>query len=148
MHTRRTFLTAASALTLNSMLPSSVSAASAGDGVFTNASLGAYTQGLLTQAHFEKLLGTLFMVFLPSGNVSYLRLHKVVSCSTNRKDSLKVAAKQTIASFSLSFHSADPTFTQGSYLLDHGTLGRFAVFLVQGATTPGAATFEATFTSL
>ena len=149
MLTRRHFLTSASALCVVSASPAFAGTSRPSEDVFTNASLGAYTQHLLTRAHSEKLLGTLFMVFVPDQDARYLYLHKVVALDTKPREKSAVRPGEVkMGSFSLSFKGNGPTFPQGTYLVDHGTLGRFALFLVAGSITPGAVTFEATFTSL
>jgi len=153
MSSRRQFLaTSAAALAVVS-LPKSLLAERLGGDVFTSASLGAYTQGILSQATFEGLIGTQFKAFLDNNAVAYLRLESVIggtSAETAPRlrgnvatPALRTSATQMV-SFQVSFSTGGAKFGQGSYLLDHGTLGRFACFLVPSSPA-GGATCSATF---
>ena len=168
MHNRRRFVVASAALVTSVTLPKSLFASHTSDDVFTNASLGAYSQGLLTQANFERVIGSQFTLFIKKNNVSYLRLLTVESLgpqtggvlssqpspSTPRAKSLAVpmpgasTLAQQVVGFHLTFSTEGAAFDQGTYLVDHGTLGRFALFLVPGDPTHGNGSCGATFTSL
>lgn len=157
MPTRRHFLASSSAVCALAVVPKSLLAQSA-RAVFTNASMGAYTQGILTMANFTALVGSTFTAFLPDGGFAYLRLQSVTSLSTSQTSSnFATRAVQSHAeqpaqlldnSFLLTFASGNQVLPQSTYLVDHGTLGSFAVFLVPGSTTPGSATAHATFSYL
>ena len=164
MPSRRNFLAAAAAAMTGAALPHSLFAERLGGDVFTNASLGAYTQGLLTQTTFEKHLGSVFTAFLENNAVGYLLLQKVdglqasmtaTNPSLPTANSLQpaatlatqhtvAAAQQQMTAFHLTF-STSAVFNQGTYLLDHGILGRFAAFLVPGDAVKGSGTCGATF---
>ena len=140
MSSRRHFLAAAAATITFAALPKSLFAERLGGDVFSNASLGAYAQGLLTQATFEKHIGSVFTAFLDNNAVGYLTLEKV----TAQPASSATTKQVQITSFHLSF-STNAVFSQGTYLLDHGILGRFAAFLVPGDPVKGSGTCGATF---
>jgi hypothetical protein len=169
MSNRREFLTASAAVFTSSVLPHSLSAQRPGERVggevFTEASLGIYAQGQLTRQRFEELVGSLFMAFLDNSAVAYMRLTHVsefgpmdVTASSARPANLHAmqawnglpAAGHTpvVTSFHLTFNTGGQVFKQGSYLVDHGRLGRFAMFLVPGTGTGSAATCGATFSYL
>ena len=155
MSTRRHFLAAAAATITFAALPKSLFAERLGGDVFTNASLGAYGQGLLTQATFEKHVGSIFTVFLDDDAVGYLTLEKVVAQSSTlsntsirlRLPGTSATVQQQVTSFHLTF-STKAVFPQGTYLLDHGILGRFAAFLVPGDPVKGNGSCGATFNYL
>ena len=144
MQTRRTFLTATSAALAASILPGSVLAQSPLPQVFTNANVGAYGQGLLTQATFERLIGSTFTVFVDTGLYAFLTLRSVKNMAvTSAAPALAAGvrvipapgrgkAAPAVTSFFLDFSIRGPVFPQGTYTIDHGTLGRFAAFLVPG----------------
>jgi len=154
MSTRRHFLAATAATITLAALPKSLFAERLGGDVFTNASLGAYGQGLLTQATFEKHIGSTFTAFLDDNAVGYLTLEKVVAqpTGTNASSELRLpgtsaTVQQQVTSFHLTF-STKAVFPQGTYLLDHGILGRFAAFLVPGDPVKGNGSCGATFSYL
>lgn len=161
MSTRRHFLAVTAAAVTVAALPKSLFAERLGGDVFTNASLGAYAQGLLTQATFEKHIGSVFTAFLDDDAVGYLTLEKVVgqptspsmaAASSNTANQLRMPGtsatrQQQVTSFHLTF-STHAVFSQGTYLLDHGILGRFAVFLVPGDSVKGNGSCGATFSYL
>ena len=154
MSTRRHFLAATAATITLAALPKSLFAERLGGDVFTNASLGAYGQGLLTQATFEKHIGSTFTAFLDNDGVGYLTLEKVVAqpTGTNASSELRLpgtsaTVQQQVTSFHLTF-STKAVFPQGTYLLDHGILGRFAAFLVPGDPVKGNGSCGATFSYL
>lgn len=132
---RRSFLRAAALLTAASTLPSRALAVRTGGEVFTNASVGVYGQGLLTHEHLKTLIGSLFLAFTADRGTAYLHLRSVEKVQTKAKQA-------GWESLFLSFDTGGTALEQDSYLLDHGTLGRFALFLVPGgkpdARTAGA----------
>jgi hypothetical protein len=156
MKNRRQFLVASSLAAVAAAVPKSLFAMEQqrlGGDVFSNASLEPYLQGEMTQANFEKVVGSTFTIFLDNDQVDYLRLRSVTSGSdamTNastkpvtaaaQKAKLATAALQP-TSFLLHFDFGGPGFPQDSYLLDHGTMGRFALFLVPGSAQKCVATF-------
>jgi hypothetical protein len=159
MQSRRRFLAASAATLAAAALPTGILAEQLGANVFTNASLGAYTQGLLTQANFTSVTGSVFTASLPDGSYRYLTLRSVaaapVSSRTTNAAPRSVAAPKItlntsvqVSSFALVFDVQGDAIPQGSYLLDHGTLGSFVIFLVQGQTPAGTPTCVATFASL
>jgi hypothetical protein len=171
MPTRRQFLVSSSAVCALSALPKSLRGQQ--QAVFTNASIGAYEQGLMTLSNFQTLIGSMFMAILADGSPAYLTLAsaKAVTMPTATTPTVGVAAPTgptigvkamvaqpsaaqaaplltTANSFQLVFLSGTAVLPQGSYLVDHATLGRFAVFLVPGTTATGAATVSANFNYL
>ena len=82
MQSRRRFLAASAATLAAAALPTGLLAEQLGPDVFTNASLGAYTQGLLTQANFSALAGSVFTASLPDGSYRYLALRSVDGTTT------------------------------------------------------------------
>lgn len=159
MNSRRQFLLASTAAIAGATLSRNLFAQRIGGAVYTNASLGAYTQGLLTQANFEKVVGSVFSLFLDNYAADNLLLRAVTSSPTPASASnaagqaistirpigaptlpprtIGKAAQQPM-SFQLHFNVSGVAFGQDTYLLDHGTLGRFAAFLVPGS--PGKCT--------
>ena len=163
MSTRRRFLSVSAAVLTTAALPKRLFAEQTRVQVFTNASAGAYTQGLLTEANFAKQIGSVFNAFFPGGEVARLTLMSVKSyapAATSAIGRNEVLAKpplrQTLlktatpasTSFALSFNIDGPLLAQGSYLLDHGILGSFAAFLVPGDQTSGIQSCGAVFNYL
>jgi hypothetical protein len=158
MSSRRTFLLRSAAVVTSAALPELLHAERLGGPTFSEASLGAYTQGLLTEAHFTGLKGSLFMAFLEDNQVAYMRLTDVKSGSASAATKAPVptarntpqvkASAMQVSSFSLVFSTGWVRVPQGSYLLDHGTLGRFTVFLVEGLDEKGREACSATFAHL
>jgi hypothetical protein len=162
MQTRRDFLAVTSAAMATAFLPESLLAQSRLPEVFSNANLGAYGQGLLTQATFERLIGSTFTVFVGTDLYAFLTLRSV----TNLVPAASTAAPRTstprpspasspsskapipITSFYVDFSIEGPVFPQDTYTLDHGILGRFAAFLVPGQSTGSEPRCGATFTYL
>ena len=140
------------------MRPASLFAERLGIPVFSNAATGAYQQGLLSRARFTTLVGQSFRIFLDDDQVADLVLHKVmtqqdVALAARDGSAASQLAVHKLAKrwpspdncFMLVFHSGSTLVPQDSFVLDHATLGSFAVFLVPGSTTPGRATTIATF---
>jgi len=160
MQSRRRFLAASAATLAAAALPTGLLAEQLGPDVFTNASLGAYTQGLLTQAHFSALAGSVFTASLPDGSYRYLALRSVDGTTTLPSRSTNASPRSIttpqitlntsvqVSVFYLIFDVQGDAIPQGSYLLDHGTLGSFVAFLVAGQTPAGTPTCVATFASL
>ena len=155
LSSRRQFLATSAVAFAATSLPKSLLAERTGGELFTSASLGAYAQGILTQATFEGLIGTLFMAFLDNNAVAYMRLVSVTGNSPSTGSAVKGSAAtsllrrpantvNSVVSFQASFSTGGANFSQGSYLLDHGTLGRFACFLVP-SDPMGGPTCSATF---
>ncbi|MES2391201.1 MAG: twin-arginine translocation signal domain-containing protein [Acidobacteriota bacterium] len=158
MNSRRQFLVASSAAMAAAALPKSLFAQRIGGDVFSNASLGAYTQGLLTQEHFEQAVGSTFTIFLEgelAGHLTLMAVAPAAGTSTlsgtskvSPKAQLKrpgptpVPAQVTTTGFHLKFNVNGPKFGQDTYLVDHGTLGRFAMFVVPGEPQQATATFN------
>jgi hypothetical protein len=95
------------------------------------------------------------------GSYGYLTLRSAQTATVGANSPTKTAASPRItispapaapamqaSSFELIFDVQGAAFDQGTYLLDHGTLGSFAVLLVPGTTPNGSPTAMATFTSL
>ena len=158
VNTRRRFL-ASSALTVFAIShPGLMLGQQADKNVFSGGFLGAFDQGLMTQGNFEKQLGSLFMMFLDDQSVSYMRL---ISVMENKPPTVPVRAKASgrtaktsekatpiVVSFTARFKADKPLEEQGSYVIDHGTLGRFTLFLVPGIDEAGAPTCSAVFSRL
>jgi hypothetical protein len=159
--TRRRFLAISAAAVVVATRPPRLLAQRFGIPVFSNAALGAYQQGLLTRARFTQLVGQSFRVFLDKALVADIQLTGVATqedvATAARPDT--PAAKRDVQKLAKLWPSTDNCFIltfatgvtlvpQGSFILDHGTLGSFVVFLVPGSTTPGKATSLATFNYL
>jgi hypothetical protein len=160
MQTRRDFLAVSTAAVATAFLPASVLAQTSLPEVFSNANLGAYSQGLLTQASFERLIGSTFTVFVDTDLYAFLTLRSVTDMAAASTAPATPAAKGTaisaprsktanpkITSFFLNFSVAGSTFPQDTYTIDHGILGRFAALLVPGRPT-AAPSCGATFSYL
>ena len=152
MSTRRKFIVLSAAALSSAALPKHLLAERLGGPVFSNASIGAYEQGLMTPATFENLVGSEFRIFLEDYAVANLRLNsvtnKVFGPTPERLKTRQASPKLIVprgADLSISAAATQPTFfqlhfgvsggrsfPQDSYLLDHGTLGRFVAFLVPG----------------
>jgi hypothetical protein len=159
MPSRRRFLAVSAATIAAAALPERFVGQKLGAGVFTNASLGAYSQGLLTEANFTNQVGSVFTALQPDGSYAYLTLRSVQTVTLGSAAKTTAAprvlsgtqpgsASLQVFSFELVFDVQGSALAQGSYLLDQGTLGSFAAFLVPGATTTGSPTCMATFSSL
>jgi hypothetical protein len=130
--------------------------------VFSPAATGAAQQGILTAANFEKLIGTSFHAFLDNDVVVEIVLRKVkvptfksagsTSTPTGAPGKPTVIAARrgpiTTTCFMLTFATGSTLIPQDSYVLDNGTLGSFAAFLVPGQSVPGSQTAIATFNFL
>lgn len=147
MPNRRSFLALGSGAVMASALPGKLLAQSSSSDVFSNRNLGAYVQGLMTQATFQRLVGSPFTADLGNGRYANLQLLSVQAVArpasspsqpvTSRLRVSSVAppvtvAKSSASSFNLSFSTGGKLLPQNSYTLDHGTLGSFVVFLVPG----------------
>ncbi len=159
MSSRRRFLAASAATLAAAVLPKGLIAEKSGTSVFTSASLGAYTQGILTSANFSNQIGSVFTALQPDGTYAYLTLRSVQTF-TLASPTKPIAAPRVlsgtqpstsslaVSSFQLTFDVQGAPLMQDTYLLDNGTLGSFAVFVVPGATSAGSPTCMATFASL
>jgi hypothetical protein len=155
MPSRRCFLVTSAAAITAVAFPKSLLAERLGGEVFTNGSLGAYAQGILSQANFEAHMGSTFKAFLDNDEVAYLVLQAVTGTNSSSTISVRLLSRVNsipalrrptsnapeITSFQLSFNTGGAVFSQGTYLLDSVTLGRFACFLVPGAEGHCGATF-------
>jgi hypothetical protein len=159
MSSRRRFLAASAATIAAAVLPKGLIAEKSGASVFTNASTGAYSQGILTSANFSNQIGSVFTALQPDGSYAYLTLRSVqtftLASPTKPIAAPRVisgtqsgAPTEAVSSFQLIFDVQGAPLAQSTYLLDHGTLGSFAVFVVPGATPAGSPTCMATFASL
>jgi hypothetical protein len=162
MQSRRRFLAASAAAITAAALPKNLIAEQLGAGstVFTNSSLGAYTQGLLTEPNFAAATSSVFTALMPDGTYRNLTLRSAANVTLGSAKSASSAPRITIVGtpasgsavplsiFQLTFDVQGSSIPQGTYVLDHGTLGSFAVFLVAGQTAAGTPTCVATFVSL
>ncbi|WP_263385225.1 DUF6916 family protein [Granulicella arctica] len=107
----------------------------------------------MTEAVFEKHVGSLFTMYLYKNNMVFLRLDKVnhvgVKTAPDQTEKPGALALSSIAmtAFSLVFDSNNVEVPQDSYLVDHGVLGRFTMFLVPGLALSGKKTCIAYFSS-
>ena len=157
MRTRRDFLVNSTAVLVSPYLHASLAQSAPAQDVFTNASLGAYQQGILKQAQFEARTGSLFMIFLDESNVLYTRLRAVKPYTTKAATRMPgrligprawlAATSRQIESFTLVFDCDKPLPEQNSYIVDHATLGRFVVFLVPGTSSAGSPICTSVFTT-
>jgi hypothetical protein len=138
------------------MLPKQLLGQASEKEVFTHASLGGYLSGTMTEAAFMKLIGSVFTAFSAKGVLSHLTLQAVQDNAAQGEAAVAGAAKNPVrpstktattatSGFSLSFLIAGAPIKQGTYLLDHGTMGSFAVFLVPGGEGHGPETCAAVF---
>jgi hypothetical protein len=153
MKTRRQFVhLSLAALSISVLHP--LHAQRLGGAVFVRGNVDAYEHGGLTQAVFERHVGSLFNAYLDDDKTASLRLTKVkpdgARAAKDGKEKLVVAVKSVIpmTAFSLVFDTGGVEIPQDSYLVDHGVLGRFAIFLVPGIATDGRTTCIAYFSSL
>ena len=155
MSTRRSFLKVSTAACAVSALPANLFAQAPSNNPFTNANLAPYAQGILNKSAFDAVLNSVFTVFTPAGT-AYMRLirveelngtafatasHAAPTLATGRATATPTSAGYN---FHLSFAVSGPTIAQGTYTVDHASLGRFALFVVPGGT-PDAQTAGATF---
>ncbi len=154
MSTRRQFFRLSSALLCATTLPG-VLFAEEDDVRFSSAGLGAYAQGLLVAASFEKVIGSTFRAKLPGYSYADLRLASVqvfqpakptVEAKPALRGSKPAAPGATMTSFLLQF-TRTAALEQDSYVIDHGTLGMFTAFLVPGEEA-GLLTCSAVFNYL
>lgn len=153
MKNRRQFLVASSLAAVATAMPKSLFAVQQrlGGDVFSNASVEPYLQGEMTQAHFEKVIGSTFTIFLDDDRVDYLRLRAVTAGPDLASEAAKLvqttgqqplwAKTSQPTSFTVHFDYGGDAIPQDSYLLDHGTMGRFTLFLVAGSAQKCLATF-------
>lgn len=77
LSTRRSFLLRSSGAALASALPKALFAQQRKDDLFSNRNLGAFAQGLLTKANFDRVIGSVFTIFYPDGSTGALTLLSV-----------------------------------------------------------------------
>jgi hypothetical protein len=167
MQTRRQFLVLSSAACAAAAAPKGLFAERLGGPVFSNASVGAYQQGIMTLANFQALVGSTFTTFLENDDVAYLQLRAATAVTNATPTAVArtapargpqmawigpgaavAAPAQLTETFALSFSNGGKAVPQGSYLMDNGTMGRFAIFLVPGTDAAGNPTSGATFNYL
>jgi peptidoglycan DL-endopeptidase CwlO len=137
MPTRRTFLKASSLACAASALHPMLHAQNpAIPDPFSNQNLEPGEQGLLTRAAFAAVLQSIFTLSLPDGTTRTLRLVNV---------SDPTADDPSGQNFSISFTVAGGAFSQGTYPLDHATMGSFALFVVPSSTDSSAQSCTAVF---
>jgi hypothetical protein len=151
---RRNFITTSAVAVTAAAFPKLLLAQWSRGAVFTPGSLGAYADGILTRSNFQGFIGSVFTAFLENDRVAYLTLQKVIALesalvptplkSVARPAMTAIPAPHASASgssepgsFQLIFNNGGALFDQGTYLLDHGTLGSFACFLVPGMSSGG-----------
>ena len=143
MTNRRQFLALSTFAVASSAWAKAAPADRLGGPVFSEASRGAYAQGLLTRKHLEALVGSLFMVFLDDDAVAYMRLKKVAEFPSSVSSANTNTTVKRVGVTATSSATAVESF----YVVDHGTLGRFAVLLVPSPESAPERTCTATFTS-
>ena len=163
MSTRRSFLYLSSTSLAAALVPGTALAQRVGGLVFTPGTLGAYAQGLLSQSSLESYVGTLFLAFLEHDTTAYMRLSQVIPLTAapvsaqspvNIRPSSGVhsarlgSAQPGMQAYLAIFQTGGVMIPQDTYVLDHGRLGRFAVFLVPGIDTQGNPTAVASFASI
>lgn len=149
MADRRSFLAMSSGAVLAAALGPAVRAQSTSNSLFSNRNLGAYAQGLMTQATFERLVGSVFTVDLGDGKYAWITLLSAkdassLTASSSSTSKLRVstagntaATGRSSSSFILNFTTGGKLVPQESYTLDHGRLGSFVAFLVPGDPVKG-----------
>jgi hypothetical protein len=155
MYNRRRFIILSSGLVAAAALPSKSFGSGPSESVFSQQSLGAFNQGTMIQSAFEAVQGSTFTAFLSGGGTAQLLLAKVEdlgaaaaalsSSLSTKKFSVSVpkgvaptSQSTQVKGFLLQFSVNGPLTEQGTYLLDHGTMGRMALFLVPGAGSASA----------
>lgn len=157
MHNRRKFLVTSSALLAGITLRTGLAQRLASEDTFTNATLGAYQQGILTQPQFEHRIGSLFMFFSNTMDVVYARLRSVTPYELNAPAKLPGrmvtphapirSLTRQVNTFTLLFDCENQLPAQKSLIADHATLGRFVMFLVPGTSSSGTPTCSSVFTN-
>ncbi|MFC6646290.1 hypothetical protein ACFQBQ_11980 [Granulicella cerasi] len=159
MPTRRHFLSLSAAAATGLALPRSIHALVPQEQVFSNANLGAYTQGTMTASLFQGMINAEFTVALGNYEYSKIRLRKVtmvnpptseqVAAANQGKRIYPVGADLTQnraplqpSSFTLSFDVEGQAFPDGTYVVDNGTLGSVAITLASGGPGKCLASFS------
>ncbi|MDE1156503.1 MAG: hypothetical protein PW735_12350 [Acidobacteriaceae bacterium] len=156
MPTRRKFLSLSVAAAGTLALPRTILASDNEiNSPYSNAALGAYTQGLMNAEYLTTLVGTSFTVFLTDGSYSSMVLSKVTvmdntPASTEGKRVAPPGADLTAlrsplqpTCFTLCFNVTGQSFAEGTYLLDSGLLGRVSMFLSPSTAGKCVASFSA-----
>jgi hypothetical protein len=141
---RRAFLVAGQSLLAAAALPLKFLGAGAAElGSSNTANMNAWTA-----ATFQPLISSSFAVRSGSVSSAYLTLLSVQSLNTKATAQtaqpafslkLPVAAQPTVDTFTLQFHLTGEKLPQGTYDLQHPTLGKFSLFIVpSGGTTYSA----------
>jgi hypothetical protein len=122
--------------------------------VFASGNVAAYDHGGLSETVFERHLGSVFTAYVGKTKVISLRLEKVnhVVAKTvpdrTGKAALPGRPLPAVTAYSLIFDTDGREIPQDSYIVDHGVLGRFTVFLVPGISVSGKKTCIAYFSSM
>ncbi len=168
MSSRRTFLKASSlACAVSALHPMLHAQNAAVPDPFSNQNMEPYQEGLLTRSTFKAVLQSLFTLFLADGSTRTMRLVDVsdpvattvaspiqaVGSRTASAQKPRASAGSTPValpdhSFTLSFDVAGGSFPQGTYTLDHATLGRLALFLVPASSDSAAMSCTAVFNNV
>lgn len=158
MNTRRAFLRLSAAVASGSLLPHSMWASRIGGKVFTPGTLDGYQQGLLSRASLEKYVGSLFLCLLDDDKTAYMHLHsvqvveeKVPETPPSFHTGILPRTRpqgQLWEFYKATFLTGGDGIPQDTYVLDHGRLGRNAVFLVPGMDKQGRNTAVATFATM
>lgn len=157
MHDRRHFLLNSTALLAAVTTRGAFAQQAATEDAFSNATLGAYQQGILTQTQFEHEIGSLFMFFIKTTDVIYARLRSVTPYEgrppanlTGRIITPRRATSsftRQVNTFTLLFDCENPLPEQKSLIIDHATQGRFVMFLVPGTSSTRTPTCSGVFTT-
>ncbi len=103
----------------------------------------------MTQATFERFVGSVFTVDLGDGKYAWITLLSAkdassLTASSSSTSKLRVstagntaATGRSSSSFILNFTTGGKLVPQESYTLDHGRLGSFVAFLVPGDPVKG-----------
>lgn len=139
MPSRRTFLKATSLACAASAMHPMLHAQNGGTpDPFSNQNLEPGQQGLLTLSAFKAVLQSIFTLFLTDGTTRTLRLVDASSPASGGSEQV----------FTLSFTVAGGAFPQGTYTVDHATMGSFALFVVPSSTDSRAQSCTAVFNNL
>jgi hypothetical protein len=149
---RRSFLALGSSVAIVSALSEKLFAQSSSSDVFSARNLEAYSQGAMTQSKFEGVVGSFFTIELGTGRYASLKLVSVKAVASSASTPAQPAvgklrvlagggsapvAPPSSSKFNLNFSSGFQLVPQGTYTLDHGTLGKFPAFLVPGDPVHG-----------
>jgi uncharacterized protein DUF6916 len=134
---RRKFLGRGSALSVAAMVPLVVRAAVSEDSTPLSGN-GLTILGTLTSKSFERLLNQTFKVQLSAMEHQELELIRVSRTTKQRH----------CESFDILFAGMDKPFIEGTYTIQHETLGSFPLFLVPVGPAQNGPVYQAVFTRL